>query len=69
MSENIPPQRRQVIVSRDENYFYRAVALRKDEISDEKQKQIPWSSEKQDLVKESKILSRKARSQELRQKI
>ena len=36
MSENVPPQRREVVVSGDENYFYRAVALWKDEISDEK---------------------------------
>ena len=35
MSENMPPQRREVVVSGDENYFYRAVALWKDEISDE----------------------------------
>ena len=36
MSENVPPQRREVVVSRDENYFYRAVALYKDQINDEK---------------------------------
>ena len=36
MSENVPPHRREVVVSGDENYFYRAVALWKDEISDEK---------------------------------
>lgn len=36
MSENMPPQRREVVVSRDEKCFYRAVAHFKDEISDEK---------------------------------
>ena len=36
MSENVPPHRREVVVSGDENYFHRAVALWKDEISDEK---------------------------------
>ena len=45
MSENITPERRQVIVSGDENCFYRAVALWKDEISDEKRKEIPRSSD------------------------
>ena len=33
--ENIPPSRREVVVHRDGNYFYRAVALWKDEISNE----------------------------------
>ena len=40
-SENIPPQRREVVVSVDGNYFYRAIVLWKDEISDEKHKEIP----------------------------
>ena len=31
--ENIPPLRREVVVHGDGNYIYRAVALRKDEIS------------------------------------
>ena len=35
MSENMLPQWREVVISGDENYFYRAVALWKDEISDE----------------------------------
>ena len=38
MAENIPPQKREVVVSGDRNCFYRAVSLWKDEISDEKQK-------------------------------
>ena len=45
MSENITPERREVIVSGDENCFYRAVALWKNEISDEKRKEIPRSSD------------------------
>ena len=36
MSENMPPQRREVVVSKDEKCFYQAVAHCKDEISDEK---------------------------------
>ena len=43
--ENIPPQRREVIVSGDGNYFNRAVALWKDEISDEKHEDIPRPSD------------------------
>ena len=43
--ENIPPSRREVVVHRDENYFHRAVALWKDEISDEKHEEIPRSSD------------------------
>ena len=45
MAENIPPQKREVVVSGDRNCFYRAVSLWKDEISDEKQKKIPRSSD------------------------
>ena len=41
MFEYIPPQRRKVVVSRDGNCFQRAVALCKDEINDEIQKEIP----------------------------
>ena len=41
MSENMPPQSRDVVVSGDENYFYRAAALWKDEIA--MKKEIPWS--------------------------
>ena len=44
MSENIPPQKREVIVSGDVNCFHPAVALWQDNISDEKHKEIPWSS-------------------------
>ena len=43
--ENIPPLRREVVVHGDGNYFYRAVALWKDEISDEKHEEIPRSSD------------------------
>ena len=43
--ENIPPLRREVVVHGDGNYFYRAVALWKDEISDEKHKEIPRSND------------------------
>ena len=43
--ENIPRLRRKVAVRRDGNYFYRAVALRKDEISDENHEEIPRSSD------------------------
>ena len=41
MSENIPPQKREVIVSGDVNCFHPAVALWQDNISDEKHKEIP----------------------------
>ena len=58
--ENIPPLRREVVVHGDGNYFYRAVALRKDEISDEKHKEIPRSSdilfEKNPKVSELQLL-------------
>ena len=79
MSENVPPHRREVVVSGDENYFYRAVALWKDEISDEKGN--PWVKryfvEKNPKAFELplfssnswRIFSRKGRSQEVRQKI
>ena len=79
--ENIPLLRREVVVHGDGKYFYRAVALWKDEISDEKHEEIPRSSdslfEKNPKVFELqlffsnslKILSRKARSRELRQKL
>ena len=43
--ENIPPLRREVVVHGDGNYFYRAVALWKDEISDGKHEEIPHSSD------------------------
>ena len=43
--ENIPPLRREVVVHGDGNYFYQAVALWKDEISDEKHKEIPRSND------------------------
>ena len=42
---NIPPLRREVVVHRYGNYFYWAVALWKDEISDEKHEEIPRSSD------------------------
>ena len=35
-SENIPPQSREVVLSRNGNCFYRALVLRRDEINDEK---------------------------------
>ena len=41
----MPPLRREVIVHRDGNYFYQAVALWKDEISNEKYEEIPCSSD------------------------
>ena len=43
--QSIPPLRREVVVHGDGNYFYRAVALWKDEISDEKHEEIPRSSD------------------------
>ena len=43
--ENIPPLRREVVVHGDGNYFYRAVALLKDEISDGKHEEVPHSSD------------------------
>ena len=43
--ENTLPLRREVVVHRDGNYFYRAVALWKDEIGDEKHEEIPRSSD------------------------
>ena len=45
MFENIPLLRREVVVHGDGKYFYRAVALWKDEISDEKHEEIPRSSD------------------------
>ena len=42
--ENIPLLRREVVVHNGK-YFYRAVALWKDEISDEKHEEIPRSSD------------------------
>ena len=39
-SGNLPPQRREVIVRVDENCFYRAIALWRDEMSDEKHEEI-----------------------------
>ena len=36
-SGNIPPQRRADVVRGNGNYFYRAIALWRDEMSDEKQ--------------------------------
>ena len=45
LSENIPPQRREVVVCGDGNRFYRAVALRKDEMSREKHEEIPGLSD------------------------
>ena len=36
----VPPQRREVVVRRDGNCFYRATALWRDEISDEKHEEI-----------------------------
>ena len=41
----ILPLRREVVVHRDGNYFYRAVSLWKDEIGDEKHEEIPRSSD------------------------
>ena len=38
-SGNIPPQRREVVVRGDGNSFYRAIALWRDEMSDEKDEQ------------------------------
>ena len=59
--ENIPPLRREVVVHGDGNYFYRAVALWKDEISDEKHEEIPRSSdslfEKNPKVSELQLFS------------
>ena len=46
LSENIPPQRREVVVCGDGNRFYRAVALRKDEMSREKHEEIPGLSDR-----------------------
>ena len=58
--ENIPPLRREV-VHWDGNNFYRAVALWKDEISDEKHEEIPRSSdslfEKNPKVSELQLFS------------
>ena len=59
--ENIPPLRREVVVHENGNYFYRAVALWKDEISDEKHEEIPRSSdslfEKNPKVSELQLFS------------
>ena len=39
-SGNVPPQRSEVVVRRDGNCFYRAIALWRDEMSDEKHEEI-----------------------------
>ena len=72
-SEKMPPQRRKVVVSGRGNCFYRAFALWKDDISDEKLEEIPRSSDtlfEKNLLFPSnfpwRILLRKARSRELR---
>lgn len=72
-SEKMPPQRREVGVSGHGNCFYRAFALWKDDISDEKLEEIPRSSDtlfEKNLLFPSKfpwrILLRKERSRELR---
>ena len=79
--ENITPQRREVVVSGDGYYFYRAVSLWKDKISDEKYEDIPRSSdslcEKNPEVFELQLffsnslkdLVGKERSRELREKL
>lgn len=71
-SEKMPPQRREVVVSGHGNCFYRAFALWKDDISDEKLEEIPRSSDtlfEKNLLFPSnfpwRILLRKARSREL----
>ena len=43
--QNIPLQRREVVDSGDGNCFYRAAALRKDEMSGKKHEEIPKSSD------------------------
>ena len=40
-SENVPPQRSEVVVREDRNCFYRAFALWRDEMSDDKHEEIP----------------------------
>ena len=39
-SGNLPPQRREIVVRGDVNCFYRAIALWRDEMSDEKHEEI-----------------------------
>ena len=39
-SGNVPPQRRAVVVRGDGNCFYRAIALWRDEMTDEKHEEI-----------------------------
>ena len=39
-SGNVPPQKREVVVRGDGNWFYRAIALWRDEISDKKHEEI-----------------------------
>ena len=39
-SGNLPPQRREVVVRGDGNCFYRAIALWRDELNDEKHEEI-----------------------------
>ena len=58
MFESIPPLRREVVVHGDGNYFY-LTALWKDEISDEKHKEIPRDSlsEKNPKVFELQLFS------------
>ena len=39
-SGNLPPQRREIVVRSDVNCFYRAIALWRDEMSDENHDEI-----------------------------
>ena len=39
-SENLPPQRREVVVRVDGNCIYRAIALWRDEMSNEKHEEV-----------------------------
>ena len=78
-SQDMPPKWREV-VNGDGNCFYRAVALWKDEISDEEHEETPWSSDSLRKIQgfvschfsprtPQRILSGEARSRELRRKL
>ena len=57
-------ERREVFVSGEGNHFYQATALWKDEVSDEKHEETPWSSDSL-FEKNSKFLKQQQNSNNL----
>ena len=57
-------ERREVFVSGEGNHFYQAIALWKNEVSDEKHEETPWSSDSL-FEKNSKFLKQQQNSDNL----